>query len=168
MVRRVRVAIETVVRRFRRGRRDDDLTQEVLGRVYLELSRGRFRGDSSLETYARSVARNTCLEYLRRERPMAPLEAERPAAHASSPETRLLRAEQVDRAFHALESLPRSSLDLLRMIFVERLGYTEIALQLGVSESALRVRLHRCRLRIALALSPEARTKNPPVKAERG
>ena len=65
----IRRAIEHVVARFRLPEGwDGDLVQEALGRVYLAVILGRFRGAASLATFAENVARYTCLEHLRRQR----------------------------------------------------------------------------------------------------
>src|SRR5262249_38677403 len=69
-IQRVRGAIESVVRAFafaETGEREE-LVEEALARLLVNLSAGRFRGESSLATYARNVAKYTCLEHLRRRR----------------------------------------------------------------------------------------------------
>ena len=57
----VRTAIRHSVRSF--GFPDaglrDDLIQEALGRVFISLSSGQFRGEASLKTYAQCVAKYT-------------------------------------------------------------------------------------------------------------
>src|SRR5438093_10717281 len=66
----VRVAVDRVVRSFQFPDTglNKDLTQDVLTRVFVNLAGGQFRGESSLRTYARRVARYACLEHLRRRR----------------------------------------------------------------------------------------------------
>ena len=66
----VRDAVDLVVRSFQfpDAGLSKDLAQDALTRIFVNLTAGQFRGDSSLRTYARRVARYTCLEYLRRRR----------------------------------------------------------------------------------------------------
>src|SRR5262245_36959355 len=66
----VRRTIEQTVRSFHAAdvETQKDLVQEAMTRLCASLRAGRFRGAASLETYAVSVARYTCIEWLRRRR----------------------------------------------------------------------------------------------------
>ncbi|MCI0408449.1 MAG: hypothetical protein L0191_07780, partial [Acidobacteria bacterium] len=41
--------------------------------------------------------------------------------------------------------LPLACRELLKMIFLEKLSYREVGLKLGLSESAIKTRVYRCR-----------------------
>jgi len=124
-----------------------DLAQEALTRVFANVTSGRFRGESSLKTYASRVARYTCLEHLRRKRREVELDAEAvPSLERwSEPERSFLGTEAHRRNLEVLSSLPRDCRELMRMVFVDRLSYREIGLKLGISENAIKTRVHRCR-----------------------
>jgi RNA polymerase sigma-70 factor (ECF subfamily) len=159
----IRGAIERVVARFHLPEGwDGDLIQEALGRVYLAVILGRFRGAASLATFAENVARYTCLEHLRRQRHKWDLSPERLSSKArwSQPEERLLRLEEHRQNLRTFASLPSESRELLTLLFVEDLSYREIAERTGLTESAIRSRVHRCRL-AARAKKERVRSKTP-------
>jgi len=145
----VTCAVEVAVRSFRF---DDptlveDLVQEAMSRVFLNLAAKQFRGDSSLKTYACRVARYTCLEHVRRRRFEVELDAERLPCRErwSEPEESYLWTEEHLKNLERFAGLPPSCRELLKLVFVERLSYKEVALRLGISEGAIKTRVHRCR-----------------------
>ena len=148
-VRTIRSAIERVVRGFRLGAsgREDEAVQEALGRVFLNLAAGRFRGASSLKTYSEAVARNTCRELRRKLGRDVPLEVDelRSTSRWSAPEDSLIREEEFRSDLQVFGCLPANCKKLFYLVFVERLPYSEVARRLGISEGALRLRTHRCR-----------------------
>lgn len=157
----VQAAVRATVRSFRFGNRDleRDLVQETLSRTLASLSDRRFHGDASLRTYARNVARYTCLEQIRRRRNEVAFDPELHPAEdlRSAPEASYLSAEQHRRNLEAFASLPPDCREILRMICLEGSSYREVAAQLGVSEAALKSRIHRCRLTCREAAKSTAR-----------
>jgi RNA polymerase sigma factor (sigma-70 family) len=121
-----------------------------VGRVFLGVAQDRFRHEGSLEAYARSVARYTCLEHLRYVRSVRTLGPQELASRdrGRTPDDAVSGKEKLRDDLRCLASLSVDCLSLLRMIFVDRLSYSETARRLGISEGALRVRLHRCRTRL--------------------
>src|SRR5262249_60297143 len=85
----------------------DDLIQEALGRVFISLSTGQFRGEASLKTYAQCVAKYTCLEHVRRKRFEEEIDATTifGGAGRSGPEELLLRAEEHRKNLRTLAGL---------------------------------------------------------------
>ena len=148
-VARVSEAVEHAVRSFRFSDPvlNQDLVQETVGRVFVNLTSGRFRGESSLRTYASRVARYTCLEHLRRRRFEVGLDPEiLPCQERwSGPELSFLWTEEHLKNLEIFSSLPLACRELLKMIFLEKLSYREVGLKLGLSESAIKTRVYRCR-----------------------
>lgn len=148
-VARISESVDLAVRSFQIGdaASNKDLTQEALTRVFVSLSAGQFRGESSLRTYAGRVARYTCLEHLRHRRLEVGLDAESlPSKDRwSEPELTLLGTEEHLRNLEILSRLPYACRELLRLVFVEKLSYKEVGLRLGISENAIKTRVHRCR-----------------------
>ena len=64
----------------------------------------------------------------------------------SEPERALLGTEEHQRNLRAFAALPGESRELLRLIFLEGLSYAEVARRLGVTEGAIKSRVHRVRL----------------------
>ena len=145
----IEAAVRLAVRSFQLRDRDleSDLAQEALSRVLSGLSSGQFRGESSLRTYAGNVARYTCLEHIRKRRREIQPDGQEPAATSrwSAPEASFLAEEEHERNLEAFASLPADCQELLRMISLEGASYREVASRLGVSEGALKSRVHRCR-----------------------
>jgi RNA polymerase sigma-70 factor (ECF subfamily) len=146
----VRAAIHGVVRAFQfRGRDvERDLAQEALSRVVENVTAGRFRGEAALRTYVQQVAKFVCLEHIRRKRTEVRIDFESlPSPERwSGPEESLLLDEEHARNLEAFAALPEASRELLRLVFVEGLTYAELARRFGVTESAIKSRIHRLRL----------------------
>jgi RNA polymerase sigma factor (sigma-70 family) len=154
-------AVRATVRSFHFGNRDveRDLVQETLSRTLVSLSDHRFQGDASLKTYARNVARYTCLEHIRRRRHEVVFDPElHPAGDLwSAPEASYLSTEEHRRNLEAFASLPADCREILGMICLEGASYREVASRLGISQAALKSRIHRCRLTCREAAKPSAR-----------
>lgn len=155
----IRAAVQAVVRGFQfpDGEHDRDLVQDALGRIVQSLAAGRFRGESSLKTYARKVAKYTCLEHIRQRRFEVKMDLETipSAARWSEPEASFLRSEEHLRNLEAFATLPGEGRRLLRLIFLEGLPYGEVARRLGVSVGTIKSRVHRLRLAAREAGAPE-------------
>ena len=146
----IRSAVDRAVHRFRFPNPElhDELVQDALARVIVNLNAGYFRGESSLKTYARNVAKYTCLEHLRHKRREAGTVPDSlgSTAREADPENSLIRQEERRRNLRALAELPRECQELFYLVFVEELSYRQVAAHLGVSEGTIKSRVHRCRL----------------------
>ena len=147
-----------------------DLVQETLTRVFVNLTEGRFRGESSLATYARCVARYTCLEHLRHRRQEIEIDPEAlPSGERwSRPDESFLWAEEHLRNLEIFSSMPQDCRGLLKMIFVDGRSYRETAISLGLTEGAVKTRVHRCRaaFRRAAGLRKPVTIRSLPRKVE--
>ena len=133
---------------------DPDEAEDAVQEAFISLTRGiaDFEGRSQLGTWLYRVTYNAALQRLRRaQRPQRSVSDDSAAAErledpSAGPEERLDAAELRRRLDAAMATLP----DSLRMAFflrdVEGLSTLEAADTLGVTESALKVRLHRARL----------------------
>jgi RNA polymerase sigma-70 factor, ECF subfamily len=154
-------AIQGTIRSFHFGYGDieRDLVQEALSRTLAGVSAGRFQGNASLETYARNVARYTCLEHIRRRRHEVALDPESLTASErwAAPEESFLSSEEHRLNLEAFASLPVECQDVLRMICLDGSSYREVATRLGISEATLKSRVHRCRLTCRRAVKTGSR-----------
>ncbi len=136
---------------------NEEDARDVVQDAYLRAFRGlrRFRGDASFATWLHRITVNCAATHLDRRARTAHdrLEdvddARQPAAHGGlDPETRATSADDRERLVGALAELP----DQLRVVVVLRdvydLPHRDIAHQLGISQSAAKVRLHRARRRL--------------------
>ncbi len=166
----IRDDVRKVVRAFRLpgGDVEEDLVQETLARLVDSLNDGRFRGGSSLKTYARGVAKHACLEYRRRSRPVSDLDpATLPSREAwSDPESSAMDSEEHRRNLEAFAALPAESRELLLLINVQELSYREVGARLGITEGAIKSRVRRMRAVILRLLKPR-QGRALPVRRER-
>lgn len=170
LIAKVESAIRAVARRSSGEQRafDEELIQEALVRVFLAVVTGKYRGEASIATFAGKVAKFTYLEAVRRRRRQRALATPMEVLHAtaSNAEEDLIQEEERQTALRAAAALPQESLELIRLIFVERIPYSDVATRLGISEGALRVRIHRCRERLTKAFDRSSRApRDSRVKA---
>lgn len=146
----------------------EEVTSEAFLRAYQNLA--QFEGRSSFVTWLGKIAANLCLhrrskthaEQVRRVRGQkggsypAPL----PPASEPTPEQEALRRETKRCIQAAIDELPEPDRMVLRLRDVEQLSTAEVSAQTGLSEPAVKARLHRARLRLRERLNayflPEA------------
>jgi RNA polymerase sigma-70 factor (ECF subfamily) len=146
-----------------------DATQEVFVRVMRSVL--GFRGDSAFGTWLHRVTVNVCLTALRRRSRAratgmvaggAPFampgdDAALPSA-TDAPEDRVVTADLAARSEAALASLPEDARAVVVLRDIEELSTKEVAELLGVSESVVKVRLHRAHARLRGMLQEPAPT----------
>ncbi len=143
--------LKAVVRRYR-GRIQmptEDALQELLLKTTLLLSRGSFRGEAQLKTFLWRMANNTCLNWMREKRLEEPVEGLTELVDPQpSPLARVLANETKAGLRRLLKDLGPECLKLWRMILAGK-TYREMSRALKVSEGTLRVRVLRCRQKVA-------------------
>lgn len=136
----------------------DDLVQEAM--IELVVALERFRGDSSVRTYAyRVVLRTTARELKRRRATHARLElvAEVERAGHGDPERALGDRQAMARFYAALGELTDKRKNAFVLCAIERLSHEEAAAIEEVSVETLRARLKHARSDL------EARLKDDPL-----
>lgn len=130
--------------------RDSVLAEEVEQEVLIAIARSihRFRGDAKFKTWLWSLARNTAVSELRRQRSASSYDEE-----AGWNQRRLssLVAER-DMVREAVYSLPPVFRETVLLRDVERLSYSEIAERQGLPINTVRSRLNRGRALLAARL----------------
>ncbi|HEY3628309.1 MAG TPA: sigma-70 family RNA polymerase sigma factor [Terracidiphilus sp.] len=143
----------------------EDAAQETVLKVYRNLH--LFRGESQFRTWVLSIARNEGLGRLRKlaSRREDSLDAEieeqggdyTPAILTSwreVPTEALERKELSDLLRKAIEELPENYRNIILLRDIEEMDVRETAAVLGISEGAVKVRLHRGRARLQRILAP--------------
>jgi len=138
----------------------DDVTQQVLVRVHLRLS--RFRGQSAFSTWAYHITRNAARDAFRRrrrrERALARLSAMGPADDAGpDPTAAFERREAAATARAALAGLPPRQREVFDLVDLQGHAPHEAAAVLGLSDGTVRAHLFRARRAVraaVLALDP--------------
>ncbi len=117
----------------------EDLCEDVFLKV-LRAS-GSYDGEKSAPgTWIYAITRNTVIDYFRRTRPAEELPED--LAEEELPEDGLLQTELLESLAKALERLPGELTDIVVLRYYDRLPLTEIALRLGLSYGAVKLR-HR-------------------------
>jgi RNA polymerase sigma-70 factor, ECF subfamily len=144
----------------------EDAAQETVIKVYLNLH--LFRGESQFRTWVLSIARNEGLGRLRKlgNRREDSLDAETdeqtgdytPAILTSwreVPTEALERKELGEMLRSAIASLPEIYRNVVLLRDIEEMDIRETAGVLGITEGAVKVRLHRARALLQRALAPK-------------
>jgi len=150
----------------------EDAAQETVLKAYQNL--GSFRGESQFRTWVLSIARNEGLGKLRRlsARREDSLEAETdgqtgdftPAILTSWREVPTGALEQEELAAiirKAIDALPEIYRNVVLLRDIEEMDTSETADALGISEGAVKVRLHRARALLQRDLTPRLKGYAP-------
>jgi RNA polymerase sigma-70 factor (ECF subfamily) len=153
----------------------EDAAQETAIKVYLNLE--KFRGDSQFRTWVLSIARNEGLGRLRKAgtRREDSLDAEieqqtgdyTPAVLTSwreIPSEALERIELGAILRKAIEGLPEIYRNVVVLRDIEEMDVRETAASLGITEGAVKVRLHRARALLQRDLAPRLKGFAPKRK----
>lgn len=126
----------------------EDLEQDILLALWMALP--RFRGESSIETFAYRVARYCCFAHIRQRARLVREHADFEQlvlGDANCVEANLLRADELATLAKARSRLP-DSLAAPLSLHLSGLSYAEIARRLGISEQNVSVRLTRARAKL--------------------
>jgi|SRR2546426_403338 len=147
----------------------EDLAQNVFVQVFK--SAHRYRVSARFSTWLFTIARNLCLNEIRRRsrHPAASLDAPHPEqedqplrqfedAKTFSPPDSLLHEELERKIQQALAGLPENQRIAILLCREEELSYEEIARVLGCSLSATKSLIHRGRETLKQKLKPYLRT----------
>jgi RNA polymerase sigma-70 factor (ECF subfamily) len=133
--------------------RSKELAQETFLRVYV--ARGRFDGTRKFRPWVLCIARNLCLNDLKRKKAvsMESLEQYASAARddtgelmpssADGPDELLMAAERRRLLARMLDEMDEESREILTLRFFQRMSARDIAEVVGSTEGAIRTRLHR-------------------------
>lgn len=160
-----RSAFETLVRRYQQDvfrfclhyvrdiEQAKELAQESFLRVYT--ARDRFDTSRTFKPWLLCIARNLCLNELKRKKTvrMETLEQYVSSAREDSGELmhssadgadeRLMSNERHQALMQAVEALPEEACEIVKLRYFERLSAKEIADIIDSTEGAVRTRLHR-------------------------
>jgi RNA polymerase sigma-70 factor, ECF subfamily len=148
--------LEAVANHILRNREDaEDAVQNTLASAHVSLD--RFEGDSSLETWVYRILVNACLMKIRSRRSQRSAsftdlefsEEQVPANNSrrneERPGDRVEKAELISRVRDGVHRLPDVFRQVVELRDLDGLETDEAARMLGVSQGAVRTRLHRAR-----------------------
>jgi RNA polymerase sigma-70 factor (ECF subfamily) len=131
----------------RNGHDAEDVVQEAYLRAFRLFA--SFHGDEGRAWFL-TVVRNTCLTWMKRNRPAEPIAAfdearHGPAADSPGPDSRLLRSATREGLRSALAELPPEFREAVVLRELEGLSYKEVAAVTGVPIGTVMSRLARGR-----------------------
>jgi RNA polymerase sigma-70 factor, ECF subfamily len=147
----------------------EDLAQNVFLQVYK--SAHRYRVSAKFSTWLFTIARNLCLNEIRRRsrHPAESLELahpeyedqplrQHPDKRTFSPPDQLLQDELAEKVAEALDALPENQRTAILLFREEEMSYEEISQVLGCSLSATKSLIHRGRETLKQKLKPYLKT----------
>jgi RNA polymerase sigma-70 factor, ECF subfamily len=128
----------------------EDLTAETFARALLR--RDHLRVDT-VKAYLLAIARNLYRDALRAERRLVSID-EAPDAHDPAPRQDVLTDDRrrLQHVVAAIQQLPDTEREALVLAAGHELSYDRIAAILGCSTAAVKVRVHRGRIRLKALL----------------
>lgn len=163
LVGRYQVKMYRLARKMGLDREDSKgITQAILLQAYCNLP--GFQGKSKFGTWIYAIARNRCLNWLRRlsrRRTLVP-QSEPLSTVFKSPEDLILKSEQIGTIHQALDSLPEKYRLPLSMFYLDNLSYDEIAEAMAISARTVETRLYRGRKYFKAAFRALHRNQTSP------
>lgn len=130
----------------------DDLTSETFVRVWT--ARGEIR-QATVKAYLFTIVRNLYRDHWRRERRWTELEEHVPD-RGVSPQQHSEISSELRNVMANLQQLPEQERAALLMYAEEEMSYQEIADTIGLSLPAVKVKIHRARLKLIQATAGTA------------
>jgi RNA polymerase sigma factor (sigma-70 family) len=127
----------------------EDLVQEIMEKIFRGI--GTYNARYSFSTWVYAVARNHCLDAIKRrgrapkQVPLSGLPESAQPAHDVSPERQLLMQEEDGRVRRLLSSADPETRQLAFLRYYERLGCGRIGEIMGIPVGTVKFRLHRLR-----------------------
>ena len=122
----------------------NDITSETFVRIWTSTKEIRVE---SVKAYLFTIARNLFLHGKRRKKKMTSLD-ETIQDTAAQPDTVAEVRSELDEAWKALQTLPEIDRTVFIMRVEEELSYEDIALAVGLSVTAVKVKVFRARAKI--------------------
>jgi RNA polymerase sigma factor (sigma-70 family) len=154
LVSRYKKLVYSVVCRFTRDNEEaDDMSQEVLIKIYKSL--GKYNPEFKFSTWTVKVATNICLDFTRKKRlnSFSLDEFDNMTSDDNSPEDMLLKKEKALFVRSAIENLPEIYRTPIVLYHHKGMSYKEIASLLDKPISIVKNRIFRARLTLKESLS---------------
>lgn len=151
--------------------KDEDTAQELLQETFFQALRSipSFRGDSKVSTWLCSIARNLAYKHFREQDRYTTAESEtleyinhvggeRSTTHSTyngNPRSHAERSQRKQMIYAAMDELPDSYRQIIRLRDLEERSTEEVAEELDLTRVNVRVRLHRARKRLKSLLDPQ-------------
>lgn len=132
---------------------DYELSQDIMQESFTRFYK-HYRNDASNVALLYTIARNALIDYYRKNRHQTQFE-ENSMEGLFDSERHLLIRDEYRRTLSAMEKLKPDERDLLSLLTSTDFSYREIADITGLSESNVKVRVHRARLNLRKVLGED-------------
>ncbi len=151
--------VSAVILRALAGRACREDVEELCADVFVALwtHAGQIDPDQGVRPWLAAVARNRATDWLRRQRPAAPIPEDAPDP-APGPEELAQRRERSARLWAAVDGLGEPDRTLFMRYYYEEEKLKTIAAELGLSQTAAKQRLFRGRKALKAALQEGVET----------
>jgi len=146
--------------------KSDDEAEDIVQQAWLEVFRhlDQFRGDAAFTTWATRITVNAGINHARKRPVIAEVQD---VVADEKPDEDVERAELGKLLEQSLDRLPQGNREVMVLRDVLELDTAETAAMLGLSEEAVRVRLHRARAAVAADLTERMISKVYSFAGER-
>lgn len=128
----------------------EDLAAETFSRAWAAWGRIRV---GTVKAYLLTITRNLYRDVLRQQKEVPLDGAWSPADTAPDPESVAVARDELDAVLVALRALPEAERSVLLMATVGNIAYDAIAVAFGITPAAVKVRVHRARVKLNAARS---------------
>jgi RNA polymerase sigma factor (sigma-70 family) len=125
----------------------DDIVGDTLEKLVHVFRDGTFKGESTLKTFVQRITKYTLVDAARRPDVIRtdPLPDHFDVGTDGNPDIIAEEVEEKSIYQRMMGMISKSCRDLWKMIFVENKTYKQIAIELGTTEGAVKVRVFRCK-----------------------
>lgn len=131
----------------------EDATQETFVRAWSSLS--ELRSASAMNSWLRNIARNVCVDMIRRNQIRRTQSAALNEVAVVSSSECLDKSEECEHVMHYVTALPEELREIVLLHYYEQLTYDQMAHWLGVARSTVNERLAKARLLLKQQLCME-------------
>lgn len=131
----------------------EDATQETFVRAWSCLS--ELRAASAMNSWLRNIARNVCVDMIRRNQIRRTEAAELHEVGVAAGSECLAKSEECEHVMHHVTALPEELREVVLLHYYEQLTYDQMADWLGVARSTVNERLAKARLLLKQQLCME-------------
>ena len=126
----------------------EDIVQECFAKVYI--NRMEYRPTNTFKTYLFAVIRNSCIDYLRKNKKNRKINLDdiSEIADNTTPEDYLIQKERMAKIYGHLDSLPHDYKTALYFLAFEEMTYGQIATVMQKSIPQIKIIIHRARKKL--------------------
>lgn len=126
-----------------------DITQEILIKIYKNIDKYDFRG--SFSTWVYTIARNTCIDYQRKNR-ITIIETFKEPEHPLKITDQIMEKELKSLINNAIKKLDRKDQEIIYLFYFENMKYKEISKITSKPVGTLKFRMHSIKKKLKIYL----------------